>query len=73
MNITLNTSELRSSTIAAIIADLMDMQSPFNTPIIKALIEQLEANIGEDEATKEIIDAGVTPGHLIEMWHLAGI
>lgn len=71
MNIKLDTSELRPATIAAIIADLMDMPSPFNMPVIKALIEQLEASIGEDEATKEIIDAGVTPEQLIDMWHLA--
>lgn len=70
MYLQINTAELRPSTLAAMIADLMDMPSPYNLPTIKALMDQLETNVGEEESIKYIIDANVTPEQLIEMWDL---
>lgn len=69
MNITVSTTQLRPSTMANMIADLMDMPSPDNLPVIKALLAQLEAVVGEEESIEWIVDAGVTPEQIIEMWN----
>lgn len=69
MQITIDTSELRPSTLAHMIADMLDMPSPYNKPVIKALIAHLEIIVGEDESIEFLIDTGVTPEQLVEMWH----
>lgn len=61
MNITLSTIHLRPATMAAMIADLLD--SPVvNAATIKALIQQLEISVGEEDSIEFLAEVGVTPG-----------
>jgi hypothetical protein len=70
MNITVNRTTLRPTTIAAIIADLLDMPSGTSLTAVKALLNQLEVTVGEEESIDYLVDAGVTPDQVIEMWDL---
>jgi len=69
MNIKINIAELRPSTLAAMIADLMDNPGS-DLRTIKALLNQLEVTVGDEGHIEFLIDAGVTPESLIEMWDL---
>lgn len=71
MQITIDTSDLRPSTIAIIIADMLETRSPYNNAQIKALLAHLEILVGEDESIEFLVDSGITPEQLVEVWHEA--
>lgn len=70
MNIRTNTSAFRPTTLAAMIADLIDTDDVQHLATIKILMEQLEVTVGEEESINYLVDAGVTPDQLIETWDL---
>lgn len=66
MNITVNTAKLRPSTIAAMIADLLETPSIDNVLTIRKLIDALEIIVGEEESIEYLCDAGITPEQISE-------
>ena len=69
MNITINTAELRPTSLAALIADLMDNPGS-DLQKVRILLNQLEDNVGQEESVDYLVDAGVTPEMIIEIWEL---
>ncbi len=60
-SITLNSYELRPSTLAAIIADLLENQVGNNKMVIRSLLSQLDAAVGEDDASELLVEEGINP------------
>lgn len=70
MNIVINTANLKPSTIAAMIADLLDAPVA-NANAIKQLIYQLEITVGEQESIEYLAEAGISPGRGAQEWQAA--
>lgn len=61
MLLRIDTTELRPSTIADLIADLVD--SPIvNFHAVTSLLSQLEMTVGEEMSIEFLADAGIVPG-----------
>jgi len=69
-SITLNSYELRPSTLAAIIADLLENQVGNNKMVIRSLLSQLDASVGEDEAIELLVEEGINPEQIYLMPHI---
>jgi hypothetical protein len=65
MNTKYLASQLRPTTLAAIIVDLLDMPVA-NAELITVMLEQLEHSVGDEMAIDFLVDAGATP-ELLEM------
>lgn len=61
MNARYLASQFRPTTLAAMIADLLEMPVA-NAEMITALLEQLRANVGDEDADELLAAEGVTPG-----------
>lgn len=61
MNIRFLATQLRPSTMAAMIADLLD--SPIvNAEVITAMLEQLRHDVGDEGMEEFLADEGIVPG-----------
>jgi hypothetical protein len=63
MSIRYLASQLRPTTLAAMITDLLDMPVA-NAETIEALLEQLEHSVGDEMAIEFLVDAGALPEQL---------
>lgn len=61
MNARYLASQFRPTTLVAMIADLLDMPVA-NAEIITALLEQLNASVGDEDAAEMLAEAGIAPG-----------
>lgn len=66
MNVTIDISEFKPSTLASMIADLLNSDSPHNRAVADKLLVWLENLVGVDESIEYLIHAGVTPELLFE-------
>lgn len=70
MNARYLASQFRPTTLAAMIADLLEMPVA-NAEMISALLEQLKATVGDEDAHDFLFDAGVMAEHLESFGFLA--
>lgn len=61
---TINPSTLRPSTLAAIIADLVETLDIRNLSTIQDMLHQLEITVGDEESVDYLAEAGVTPAQM---------
>lgn len=65
LSVTLNLSQLKNTTLAAIVADLIENDGSRNN--MRGIVKQLEINVGYEDAIKYLVDAGVTPEDIDRM------
>ena len=70
MYIRTSTANFRPTTLAAMISDMINTGDRENLLTVKALLDQLETTVGEIESIDFLVDAGVGPEDLIDVWEL---